>query len=82
MNGGNRALAGLVLGGVALLFVFLGGAPLSALLGAVGAVLGWQALRGGEGKALSLAALGLNGLAAALGLLASVLGGLIGWLFK
>ncbi len=76
MESSRRILVGLILGGVGLLFFFLGGGPVGLALNIVGLILTVQGLRSGESKLLAIASIGLNGLALVLNLIGSLLGGL------
>ena len=77
----RQTLAGLILGGVGLLFVFLGGAPVSIALSIVGAILTFQGWQAGGGKLWCLVSFGLNGLCLVLGFVFSLLGGLLHLIF-
>lgn len=76
MESSRRILVGLILGGVGLLFFFLGGGPVGLALNIVGLILTVQGLHSGESKLLAIASIGLNGLALVLNLIGSLLGGL------
>lgn len=77
----RQTLAGLILGGVGLLFVFLGGAPVSVALSIAGIILTVQGWQSGGGKLWCMLSFGLNGLCLVLGLLFSLIGGLFHWIF-
>lgn len=81
MDTSRHALVGLILGGLGLLFIFLGGAPVSLVLSIVAAVLTFQGLRNGDGKVWCFASFALNALVFVISLIASLLGGLFHMIF-
>lgn len=76
MESSRRILVGLILGGVGLLFFFLGGGPVGLALNIVGLIITVQGLRCGESKPLALISIGLNSLALVLNLVGSLFSGL------
>ena len=81
MDTSRRVLAALILGGVGLLLLFLGGAPVSLVLHITALFLTVQAFQCQENKPLCLVSFAVNGIAALLALVFSVLSGLFHTIF-
>lgn len=77
----RQTCAGLILGGVGLLFVFWGGAPIGIVLSIAGILLTFQGWQSGGGKLWCLLSFGLNGICFGLGFVFSLIGGLFHLLF-
>lgn len=81
MDTSRHALVGLILGGISLLFIFLGGAPVSLALSVAAVILTFQGLRCGDAKIWCIVSFALNALVFVIALISSLLGGLLHLIF-